>query len=88
MDSIFSVEWRVLMGKVSPARFKNVTEQVDFQYPDDECLPITKCVCGKVFRPWEFIISIEADYPHSCPSCGAELIFSSKITVYQIMPEE
>ena len=76
------------MGKISPARFKNVTDEVNFEYPDDECLPLTKCVCGKTFKPWAFIISIEPDYPYACPSCGAELFFSNRITVYQIMPEE
>ncbi len=62
----------------------DVTDQVDFQNPDDELLPITKCVCGHKFNPWVFNISIYEDMPHVCPECGRGLIFKQAIRVYEV----
>ena len=62
----------------------NVTTKVDFLGNDDECLPILKCVCGKIFPAWTFIISIYEDTPTPCPDCGRKLWFSMGIQVYEI----
>ena len=63
---------------------KDVTNLVDFSGNDDECLPITKCVCGATFCAWEFIISIYSDTPYRCPKCDRGLYFSLGIRVYEI----
>ncbi|GAH10675.1 unnamed protein product [marine sediment metagenome] len=64
----------------------DVTDKVDFQGNDDECLPITKCVCGEKFEPWRFMISIYKDDPYACPACGRRLFFSMGIRVYEVIP--
>ena len=65
----------------------DVTKQVRFEGNDDELLPITQCVCGAKFNPWEFIIGIYKDDPYKCPMCGAKLYFTWDITVYEIEDE-
>lgn len=64
--------------------FIDVTNSVDFLNPDDECLLITKCVCGVKFDGWEFNISIYQEDPYECPNCKAKLFFSNGVKVYQI----
>jgi hypothetical protein len=49
---------------------KKVTRHVEYGLPDDEHLPITKCVCG-------------AKIADKCPECGRGLYFSIAITVYE-----
>ena len=63
---------------------KDVTGLVDYENNDDESLPITKCVCGRQFTPWDFIISIYRDHPDRCIECGAKLYFQLGIRVYQV----
>lgn len=65
--------------------YKDVTDIVDFQNPDDELLPVTKCVCGFKFDSWEFTISIYKDDPYECPDCGAKLFFRNAVRVYQVI---
>lgn len=62
----------------------DVTAKVDFQLPDDETLPLTQCVCGATFHPWNEIVSIYADHPWECPSCKRKLIFQSGVRVYEL----
>jgi hypothetical protein len=64
---------------------KDVTELVEFNFNDDELLPITRCVCGKKFKSWTFNISIYRDAPllYHCPSCGRGLYFSLAIRVFE-----
>ena len=69
-------------------KHRDVTKLVDFGGNDGECLPITKCVCGECFVPWEFFISICADDAYKCPSCGRGLYFSLAISVYEVVEEE
>lgn len=66
-------------------KIKNVTKLVSFENPDDEVLPLTKCICGYEFYPWEYIISIYKDDPKKCKYCGAKLYFANSIQVYQVM---
>jgi len=66
---------------------KDITGKVWFCTNDDEYLPIHKCLCGKTFGSWEFVISIYKDTPTTCPSCGAKLYFSNEIRVYQMTEE-
>ena len=62
----------------------DVTDKVDFQNPDDESLPLTRCVCGASFAPWEQIISIYGDLPWECPKCAAKLVFRNAVRIYQV----
>ncbi len=68
--------------------YQDVTDSVDFENNDDECLPLTKCVCGQKFEAWDFIISIynDSELIHKCPKCGRGFIFSNEIRVYQVFP--
>ncbi len=62
----------------------DVTDQVDFRNPDDELLPVTKCVCGAEFNTWMFNISIYDDQPTKCPQCGRKFVFHQIIRVYEV----
>lgn len=65
----------------------DVTDQMYFDFNDDEYLPITQCVCGAEFKPWSFIISIYEDTPKPCPKCGRKLFWESHIRVYEVKDE-
>ena len=65
-------------------RGTDVTAQVDFGPVDDECLPLTKCVCGHAFKLWEEVVSIYPEHPWTCPQCGAKLVFANAIRVFQL----
>lgn len=62
----------------------DITDQVEFGNNDDEALPLLKCVCGKTFEPWDFIISIYRDSAYECSSCGRRLYFSARIRVFEV----
>jgi hypothetical protein len=63
----------------------DVTDMVDFGNPDDECLPMTKCVCGHTWEMWGgFMISIYKNNASECPNCHRKLYFRQAIRVYQI----
>ena len=63
---------------------KDVTNLVDFGNNDDECLPITQCICGLKFQTWDYIINIYPEDAIGCPACGAKLYFRLGIKVYQV----
>lgn len=63
---------------------KDVTDQVEFNLNDDECLPLTKCVCGVEFESWNFILGVYKDDPKECPNCKRKLYFKPSIRVYEI----
>ena len=63
---------------------KDITDLVDFGLNDDECLPLTRCVCGQVFKRWEFIISIYPDMADECPNCGRKLYFKVAIMIFEV----
>ena len=62
---------------------KDITKDVEFTNNDDECLSITKCKCGMIFDPWEFIISIYENDPYECSSCKRKLFFRNSITIFE-----
>ncbi len=64
----------------------DVTDKVVFDNDDidGECLPLYKCVCGKEFEKWHFILSIYEDHPHICSHCGRKLFFRNEIKVYEV----
>ena len=63
--------------------WKDVTSLMRFGNPDDECLPVHKCVCGEEFEHWGFIIGIDEEYPYGCPFCGREFMFRQKIEIWE-----
>jgi hypothetical protein len=64
---------------------KDVTDQVEFMNPDDELLPINKCVCGQEYEWWEFVISIYREDAFQCENCGRQLYFTQKIRVWEVV---
>lgn len=64
---------------------REVTDLVGFENNDDECLPITKCLCGAKFPSWDFIISIYPDLAYSCPKCRTKLYFTASIKIYEVV---
>ena len=60
----------------------DVSKQVGWYGLEDELLALTKCVCGQIFEPWDFIVSIYADSPHTCRKCGREYYFRNDVRVY------
>ena len=68
---------------------KDITSQVSFGNPDDEALPLTKCVCGKSGREWGFItLSIYKEYPTICSNYGRKMIFSNNVRVFELEKDE
>lgn len=63
---------------------KDVTDQMSFENPDDELLPVTKCVCGAIFEPWSMMVSIYKDTPTECPYCHRKFVFQNIIRIYEI----
>lgn len=64
----------------------DVTKDVAFENNDDESLPLTRCLCGATWRPWNGpILSVYDDQPTSCGACGREFYFSNQIHVYQVI---
>jgi len=61
---------------------KDVTDQVEFGLADGDSLPLTKCVCGKEYDNWDFIIHTYSDHNCTC-DCGRKLYFKINITVYE-----
>ncbi len=65
----------------------DVTEKFDWDNPDDEFLPIRRCVCGAEFGYWEFSISIYDDTPKSCEKCGRKFYFRNAIRIFEVVDE-
>ena len=63
------------------------TNDVDFGSSDDELLEIRKCVCGRQYPYWEFVIGIYEWEASVCASCGRKLFFKATIRVYEIQQE-
>ena len=62
----------------------DVTELVDFGNPDDECLPITKCICGQDYSMWSETLSIYKEDPWQCSQCGRKYYFGNRVKVYMV----
>ena len=67
------------------AERQDVTKHVDFAEVDGEHIPLTKCVCGAVFRAWDQVVSIYPERPWECPKCGDKLFFTCEIRVYKLL---
>ena len=66
----------------------DVSAQCRFDNPDDECLPLTRCVCGVDHPSWEVVLSVYADDPQIMPCCGRKLYFAQSITVFEVVAPE
>ena len=62
---------------------KDVTEVVEFELNDGECLPLTKCVCGCTYSPWDLILDMGV--ARTMPCCGRRLYFSTSIQVSEVL---
>jgi hypothetical protein len=61
----------------------DVTEQVAFDNPDDEMLPLKKCVGGAAYGSWSVTLSVYSDDPTTMPCCGRRLWFCNGVRVYE-----
>jgi hypothetical protein len=61
----------------------DVTLSVRWENPDDESLPLLRCVCGRVFGRWEMVISIYPEYAREMPCCGRRLYFRNEVRVFE-----
>jgi len=68
----------------------DVTDKVEIGDIDGESLSFIKCVCGKRFDYWDFIINIcqDIEVASACPNCGRKFCFRAKVTVYCINEDE
>jgi hypothetical protein len=62
---------------------RDVTAQVQFRNPDDELLPVTRCVCGCTFAPWKETLGIYPDQAQPMPCCGRRLYFTQRVQVWE-----
>ncbi len=62
----------------------DVTDSVEVGGIDGELMPLEKCVCGKQFDYWDFILKNERDRTNDCPACGRRLYFSVKVSVFEV----
>jgi len=63
---------------------KDITDEVKFGLNDDECLPLTRCACGREFVHWDFLLGVYRDSPNQCPACKRKMYFDIKIKVYEV----
>jgi len=64
---------------------KDITSQVSFADNDGELLPLTKCICGKEYEVWDFVLNTDIyDSPIKCDACGRRMYFEVSIKVYEI----
>ena len=57
--------------------FKDVTEKVEFEMPQDGALVITKCVCGNTFSIYGK--HIYTDVPIECSACGRKYVWEVRV---------
>ena len=68
-------------------KYFDITDKVDFGDNDGDYIPITKCICGKKFIPWDFFITTDENDPRKCPNCQRKLLFTINIKVYEVKDE-
>jgi len=64
---------------------KDVTNLVEIGVIDDEMTFILKCVCGQIFKHWQFPINIYKDYPAKCPHCNRQFYFKVITQVFEVI---
>lgn len=61
-----------------------ITKQVEIGYFEEEDLVLKRCVCGKKFEDWDFVLHPYDDTANTCDGCGRMLYFRVDIHVYEI----
>ena len=65
---------------------KDVSGGFNIGSVDDECLPVTECICGKEFRGWsDYVLSIYEDTPTECPNCHRKFFFTNYIRIFEVI---
>lgn len=62
---------------------RDVTKLVRVGPIDDENIPMTQCVCGNTYQPWEGPI-LNYDSPVECPACLRKFIFQVHVKVLEV----
>ena len=62
----------------------DVTNQTEADFPDEEIMPLRKCICGKLYESWAQVISIYPDHITPMPCCGAKLYWVPAWKVMQV----
>ena len=65
----------------------DMTDEVVFGGNDGDSLPVQRCVCGKEFAPWGFMLGMDSDRAKSCPGCGRKMYFEVNIRVFVVYEE-
>ena len=63
---------------------KDITRQVEFEYPRGDLLPITVCACRNCFWPGDFLINIHSATPTACTKCGRRLYWGGNVRVFEV----
>ncbi len=62
----------------------DVTDKMLFDLNDEEGLPVIKCICGKEFKRWEFIIHNDSTDLIECPGCDRKFYFINTIKIFEV----
>jgi len=67
---------------------RDVTDLMDFNFPDDEVMPLTGCLCGAKWPAWSGpYISIYEDTPYACPECGRKFYWQARYTIWEVVDD-
>lgn len=64
----------------------DVTSLVDFDWPDGESLPLTKCICGSKWSAWSGpILSVDREWTTECSECGRKFYWKFSARVLEVL---
>ena len=69
------------------APHKDVTADVKFGAVDDECLPLTRCLCGAAWNAWHgpVLSYTSRETAEECPVCLRRFYFTNDIRVWEVV---
>ena len=67
---------------------KDITNQIVFGDVEGEALPLDRCACGQLFAYWQAVLHSEKLDPFVCDKCGRRMVFSNKITIWELDDED
>lgn len=62
----------------------DVTNQIEYADIEGDSLSITKCVCGKEYKSWDFILHTDRDWAAECYHCHRKFYFRDTVQVFEI----
>ena len=62
----------------------DVTAKVKVGDYEGGMLPLDRCICGREFGGFKFILWQDRDGPESCPDCGRQFRFEISIKVFEV----